>query len=234
MFVRPIENLTQDLRLAWRGLRRAKAFTAAAVMTLGVGIAGTTVMFALIQGVLLRPLPVHEQDQLLVAWKELRSSGFAHYPFGHTEIETVGAASQLLESVAGVTSHGVWPWVVDEEGASTYVNGALVTGGFFDVLGVEPILGRALTRADDVGRAEHVIVISHGLWQRRYGGALDVLGRRMTLGEQSFTIVGVMPRGLDYPTGVELWRTTDPCRPVVRSVTQRDRRSISSRGAGPA
>src|SRR5687768_2011021 len=98
-----VEQWWQDLRLAWRGLWTAKGFTVAAVLTLALGIAGTTVMFALIRGVLLRPLPVHEQDRLIVAWKEVRTSGSARYPFGNTEIESLAAASQLLESAAGVT-----------------------------------------------------------------------------------------------------------------------------------
>ncbi len=202
-----LEGLQHDTRLAWRGLWRAKADSGAVILILGLGIAGTTVMFTLIQGVLLRPLPVREQNRLIVAWKELRSSGIAHYPFGNVEIETVGEASQLLETVAGVDANGVGPEVISEDGASSYVKGALVTGGFFDVLGVEPILGRALTRADDVEGAERVIVISHGLWQRRWGSR-DVIGHRVTLAEQRFTIVGVMPPDVDYPSGVEVWRTT--------------------------
>ena len=94
-----------------------------------------------------------------------------------------------------------------EDGAASYVHGALVTGAYFEVLGINPFLGRALTRADDVAGAENVIVISHGLWKRRYGGARDTIGRRLTLGGTAFTIVGVMPPGLDYPSGVEVWRT---------------------------
>src|SRR5688500_17723521 len=128
----------QDLHLAGRGLWRAKTFTAAAVLTLALGIAGTTVMFALIQGVLLRPLPVREQDRLIVAWKEVRTAGSARYPFGDTEIEAVARASQLLESAAGVTRNGVGRTVLIDQGDSSYANVALVTGGFFDVLGVEP------------------------------------------------------------------------------------------------
>jgi putative ABC transport system permease protein len=201
-------SLKQDLRLACRGLYRAKAFTVAAVLTLALGIAGTTMMFALIQGVLLRPLPVLEPDRLLVAWKEVRSSGSAHYPFGNTEIEAVAEASQLLDNAAGVARHGVGRSVVVENGISTYVNDALVTGGFFDVLGVQPILGRTLTPADDVDGAENVLVISHGLWQRRYGASREAIGRRVMLSEQPFTIVGVMPPDIDYPSGVEVWRTT--------------------------
>ena len=93
-----LDALSQDLRLACRSLWRAKTFTGTAVLTLAFGIAGTTVMFALIQGVLLRPLPVRDQDRLIIAWKELRTSGSARYPFGNTEIEAVAEASQLLEN----------------------------------------------------------------------------------------------------------------------------------------
>lgn len=201
-----LEPLSQDFRTAWRALRRAKAFTAAAILTLTIGIAVTTVMFALIEGVLVRPLPVRDQDQLIVAWKELRASAFAHYPFGGTEVEAVAENSQLIERAAGVTSNGAGPWVAVEDGTASYVNGALVTGGFFEVLGIEPILGRALTKRDDLEGAEPVVVISHALWQRRYGRAPDVVGRKMRLGGIPFTIVGVMPLELSYPHGVELWR----------------------------
>lgn len=203
-----LDSLDQDLRFACRGLWRAKAFTGAAVLTLALGIAGTTVMFALIRGVLLRPLPVHEQDRLIVAWKEVRTSGSAQYPFGNTEIESVAEASQLLEKAAGVTRNGVARSVVVDNGVSSYANVARVTGGFFDVLGVKPILGRTLTLADEKDGAENVIVLSNGLWQRRYGASREVLGRRLVVGEQPFTIVGVMPPDLDYPSGVEVWRTT--------------------------
>jgi putative ABC transport system permease protein len=203
-----LDSLSQDLRLACRGLRRAKAFTVAAVLTLALGIAGTTVMFALIQGVLLRPLAVVQQDRLLVAWKEVRSAGSARYPFGNTEIESVAEASQLLENAAGVGRHGGFRGVVVENGVANYVTVSLVTGGFFDVLGVRPLLGRTLARTDDVDGAENVLVISHGLWQRRYGASREVIGRRIVLSDVSFTVVGVMPPDLDYPHGVEVWRLT--------------------------
>jgi putative ABC transport system permease protein len=202
-----LEALNQDLRIACRSLWRAKAFTAAATLTLALGITGITTMFAIVDGVLLRPLPVRAQDRLILAWKELRSSRFAHYPFGGPDVEAVVEASQLIERGAGVTSNGAVEWVAVEDGGASYVHGALVTGAYFDVLGVHPILGRTLTRADDVTGAENVIVISHALWKRRYGGSLGTLGRRMTLGGTAFTIVGVMPPGLDYPNDVAVWRT---------------------------
>ena len=107
-----------------------------------------------------------------------------------------------------MTRNGVGRTAMIDDGVSVYANVAEVTGGFFDVLGVQPVLGRALSPADDKEGAENVIVLSGGFWQRRYGASREVIGRRVTLDEQSFRIVGVMPADLDYPTGVEVWRTT--------------------------
>jgi putative ABC transport system permease protein len=197
-----------DFQWAVRGLWRARTFTAVAVLTFGVGMAGATVMLTLVQGVLLRPLPVRDQDRLVLAWKTLRSSGYAHYPFGDTEIESVVESSRLIESAAGVTTNGVSGWTFDDGAQAVYVNGALVTGAFFDVLGVTPLAGRTLTPSDDKEGSEDVLVISAGLWRRRYGASPGIIGRRITLEGRPFTIVGVIPPDVDYPRGVEAWRTT--------------------------
>ena len=199
------EQWRQDLQLAWRALRQARGFTATAVLALAMGIAGASVMFALIEGVLLRPLPVHEQDRLLVAWKELRSAGFAHYPFRMAEIDVLSREGRVFETAAAVDYNGAQPWVLVEDGSATFVQTAAITGDFFGVLGVKPLLGRALHRTDDRIGAENVIAISHGLWQRRYGGSRDVIGRALILRERRFTIVGVMPAGFEYPRGSEAW-----------------------------
>src|SRR3954454_17235402 len=97
-----LDALNQELAPACRSLCGAKTFTETAALTLALGIAGTTVMFALIEGVLLRPLPVREQERLLVAWMELRSTGLSHWPFQTRDIEVIRESSQLLEHVAGV------------------------------------------------------------------------------------------------------------------------------------
>jgi putative ABC transport system permease protein len=186
-----LDHWAHDIRMAARGLRRAKGFTSAAVLTLAIGIAGTTMMFALIQGVLLRPLPVREQERLIVAWNEVRATGSTHWPFRAQDIDVIRDESRVLESVAGVSYYG----------------GGVVTGDFFRVIGVEPILGRALNRGDDVMGAENVLLVTHGVWQRRYGGARGVIGQRMMVGETPFTIVGVMPRDFEGPPGVETWMT---------------------------
>jgi predicted permease len=202
-----LDHLWSDLRLAWRGLARARSFTLAAIVTLAVGIAGTTVMFSLVRGVLLRPLPVRDQDRLIVSWKELPATGFTHHPFDSVAIEAVSRDSRLFEAVAGVDANEAGRTVVNEDGASTYVNSATVTGGFFEVLGIDAALGRRLEPRDDVEGAESVVAISHGLWTRRYGQARDVIGRRIDIGGVRFAIVGVMPPDLEYPARVEIWRT---------------------------
>ena len=104
--------------------------------------------------------------------------------------------------------HAVQQWPVIDADTSGYVNGALVTGSFFDVLGTRPVIGRALSAADDEPGSERVIVISEGLWRRRYGASPSIIGRRVTIDELPFTIAGVMPADSDYPRGVEAWRST--------------------------
>ena len=99
------------------------------------------------------------------------------------------------------------PYLASENGLSSNVTGAAVTGGFFRVVGGNPVLGRALAPSDDVIGAENVLVITHRLWQRRYAGAPDAIGRRLTVSERPFTIVGVMPPDFEYPLGVEAWMT---------------------------
>src|SRR4030095_2807266 len=152
-----LDRWWQDLNSAWTGLSRSRAFSGAAVLTLTLGIAGVTVMFALVQGVLLRRWPVRDRARVVVPWKQLPASGFDHYPFGDAEVEDVARSSRLLESAAGVTRGGVSRWVALENGESSYLNGAVVTGGFFDVLGIGASLGRSLHPGDDLAGAERVI-----------------------------------------------------------------------------
>ena len=203
-----LAGLRDDVRDAWRGLRRAPAFSVAAIVTLAGGLAGAAAMSTLVRGVLLRPMPVRDQARLVVAWTALPGSGFTHHPFLGDAIETVAAASRLFEAVGGVDANGVGREVLVDGGSAEPVNGALVSGRFFDVLGAGAALGRTLRPADDLDGAEPVAVISHGLWQRRFGGAPDAVGRRVTLADRRFTIVGVMPPDVDFPAGVELWRAT--------------------------
>jgi len=205
-----IEPFVHDVRLACRGLWRSKGFTAAAVSTLAVGMAGVTAMFALIQGVLLRPLPMPAPDRIVTAWKEHPSTASARLPFHSAELALIrNAATHVFAAVAAVGYNEPSQSEIVDESSAAYINTARVSGDFFDVLGVPPFLGRALTRDDDTAGSEHVLVIAHGLWQRRYGGAVDVIGRRLTINDQRFTIVGVMPPDVEYPRGTDAWMTVE-------------------------
>src|SRR5690349_6363313 len=100
------DALPQDVRLTARGLWRARTFTVGAAMTLALGLAGVTIMFASTKAVLLDSLPIADQHQVILAWKELRAAGSARYPFGDTEIDAVARASRLIAQAAGVTRNG--------------------------------------------------------------------------------------------------------------------------------
>jgi len=215
-----IEAWRQEVRIAWRGLRRAKGFTTAAVLTLAVGMAGVTAMFALIQGVLLRPLPMTEPDRLVKVWKEHRSAGSAHWPFSSAEVTLIrDSATHVFSGVAAVGWNDPLQSEIVEESSAAYITTARVSGDFFDVLGVRAVLGRTLNRSDDTAGSEAVLVITHGLWQRRYGGAVDVIGRRLTIDDRRFAIVGVMPPDVEFPRGVDAWMTVEARVALTRNPT---------------
>lgn len=203
-----LDALRQELRLAWRHLARGRGGATAAVATLTLGIAAATAMFALVDGVLIRPLPVRDQSALSVAWRQPLGTSGTHVPFAAKEIDMLHRDSRTLQgAAAGVSWHGAGPFAVVEGGEATYLRVAPVTGTFFEVLGTPPVLGRALQPLDDVKGAARALVISHGAWQRRYGGSRDAIGRRLFINQQPFVVAGVMPPGLDYPRGAEAWAT---------------------------
>jgi predicted permease len=190
-------------------------------------MAGTISMFALIQGVLLSPLPVPDESRLFVGWRALPEAASRHWPFRAADLDLLRTASRLLNGVAGVGYDDPGQMSIVEQGTATFIQTARVTGEFFQVLGVRPILGRALTRQDDIAGAENVLVIAHRLWRRRYGGSHDVLGRRVFVSDQPFTIVGVMPPDVDHPRHVEAWMTvaamqTTAANPTFKAAMTRE------------
>jgi putative ABC transport system permease protein len=211
-----IEGWLQDVRYAWRGLSRAKTFTAAAIVTLSIGMAGTTVMFTLIQGVLLRPLPIPDEDRVIVSWQVPVAAVTAHVPYRGLDFESLVRESQLIESAAGIGYNGVWEHVWHDGTTPFPLQTTIVQGAFFRVAGVEAILGRTLSREDDREGAEQTVVISHRAWQRAFAGSPDVIGRRLAsdpvrddhrVPSRAFTVVGIMAADFEYPSGVEVWTT---------------------------
>lgn len=202
-----LDDLAQDGRYALRNLVRHPGFAMTAVLTLAIGLTGALSMAALIDGVLLRPLPVRAETELVVGWRGLPDAGARRWPFSAHDLELLRTRSRLLAGVAGVGYQGPATMPMADGGNAGYVRVARVTGEFFGVLGVEPLLGRALEPGDDATGAENVLVLGHAFWQARFGAAPDVLGRRVSVGGQRFTIVGVMPRDVDHPRRVEAWMT---------------------------
>jgi putative ABC transport system permease protein len=200
-------EFVQEARYAVRTLGRSPGFTAAAVLTLAIGLTGAVAMVTLINGVLLSPLPVKAEHELFVGWRGVPEVGARHWPYSAADLDLLRTESRTLAGVAGVGYNDPAAVPLTDNGEPGLIRAARVTGDFFRVLGVEPLLGRTLGLGDDVAGAENVLVLTHGLWQSRYGASPDVVGRRVTVGGQRFTIVGVMPRDVDHPRRVEAWMT---------------------------
>lgn len=201
--IRTIDSVSQDLRGALRGLRKSPGFTLVAVATLALGIGANTALFSIFNSLILRPLPVRDPGRLA-----LLTAGSWSYPIWK-EIE-----ARQAELFAGAFAWSSQRFDLSASGQSDVVDGAYVSGQLFDVLGVAAIRGRMITPADDGGAAPDgpVAVISHRLWQRRFAGASDVLGRPLTVERRPFTIVGVMPPGFFGP---DVGRMTDVMVPFA-------------------
>src|SRR5918998_5586619 len=126
-----MDALFGDLRYAFRSLRKNVGFAAVTVLTLALGIAGVTIMFGVVDGVLLRPLPLLEQERVVVAWKTDPAAQFPQIPFSHPAFREVSRHSRSFERIAAVDYSGSWPFTVQERGATALIKGGVVTGDFF-------------------------------------------------------------------------------------------------------
>jgi putative ABC transport system permease protein len=185
----PMSGFTQDVRYAIRTLLRAPGFAAVAIITLSLGIAATTIVYSLVDGILLRPLPVREADRIVVA-RELNPQGdiisvswpnFLDWKARQKSFENIAA---WRGQPANFTGLGEPQRIMVRE----------VTWNLFDVLGVQPVVGRGLNAADDAPGAPRVCLISYGFWQRVFGGDPSAVGRSITLDDRPVEIVGVLPR----------------------------------------
>ena len=197
------DEMFQDLRYSARMLLKNKAFTAVAVLSLALGIGANTAIFSVVSGVLLRPLPYQEPGRLAMLWK-------------------VNAKQNLYEDGASIPSFLDWraqSQTFADMAVYASVNSVFLTGGdepeqaravrasanLFPLLGVKPALGRAFS-FDEEERRERVVVLSYGLWQERFGGSPDVVGKTLEINGQNSQVIGVMPEGFYFPTKqAQLW-----------------------------
>jgi predicted permease len=200
-------DLALDVRQGIRSLRRHRGLTFAATVTLGLGTGAVLTMAGIVEHVLLRPLPVREQDRVLVSWGVFQSSGFGHVPLTHSTMRALAERTRVFERLAGVDYNGVWADVGRVGDRAVPQRIGVVTGDLFSTLGVAPLLGRTLSAEDDRVGAAPVAVLSEGLWQRRFGRDSAVLGKPFEITNGTFTIVGVAPGDFDLPRGSEAWVT---------------------------
>ena len=197
-----LETLVRDTRHAIRGLRRTPAFTAAVVLTLALGIGANTAVFAVIDGILIQPLPYPQAEALVGVW---------HTAPGVPGAGTMGVTPSMYftygEENKTFEHFGVWrtgdasvTGTVDPE----LLRVLLVTHGLLDAVGVQPLLGRWFSRADDTPGSAETVMLTYGYWQRRFGGDRSILGRTLTIESRPRAVIGVMPEDFSFRSDPEL------------------------------
>jgi putative ABC transport system permease protein len=200
-----------DLRYAWRSLRKSPGYTALCLTALALGIGANGAIFSLVETVMLRPLPYPEPDRLMVAHMTIEGGPSAAdspeiVTWSHPKLQAFLGAQRAFSAVGAFADESV---NLTGGGEPERLQIEIVTPGYFSVLGVEPVLGRGLTAADDAADAPLVAVVSEGLWQRRFGGSTDIVDRTLQIDKALVTVVGVLPRGFAGLTGqAELWIPT--------------------------
>jgi predicted permease len=204
-----MERLGQDIRIALRGFRRTPSFTMTAVLILTVGIGMAVAMFTVYDAVLVRNLPMPEQDRVIELYT-YQDDPKTDYYLLRGDLRNVASKSQTMRDVAGVAHWGAPGAPLLDGDRPLVINRAAVTGNFFDVLGARPYLGRFLRPSDELTGAAPVLVITYGTWRQYFAGDSAIVGRTLIEPYQrkSFEIIGVAPPGLDYPNGVGVWMPT--------------------------
>jgi predicted permease len=190
-----MSGFLQDARYAVRQLRKNNGFTAVAVITLALGIGANTAIYSIVNAVLLRPLPFLQPSRLALLHEGLPTVGFPRIGFSAPDLTMYQRAEKSFEGVAGYQSKD---FELSGAGEPERLTSARVTANLFSVLGVAPALGRAF-RAEEDRPGQHVALLSYRLWQSKFSGASDVVGRTVDLDRAPYTIVGVMPRGFQFP-----------------------------------
>jgi predicted permease len=203
-----LDELRQDAGYAVRALRTSPAFTLTALLTLALGVGANAAIFSVIRAVLLEPLPFADADRIVRVYHENPSNGLAKGTISEPDFLDWRRSSRMAETMGGF-------WYVDGlsgidltgTGNPERLSSTLVTDGFFETLGTRPLFGRTLVADDHVPGRNRVVVISHGLWTRRFGGDPSIVGSAVTLNQEAFEVVGVMPAAFTYPAGrrIDAW-----------------------------
>src|SRR5688572_21773112 len=201
-----MQTLWQDLRFGFRMLVKNPIFTLVAVVTLALGIGANTAIFSVVDAVLLRPLPYPEANRLVFLWSTMNAQGVPTAGSAIPDYQAWRDQSNSFEGLAGFYNGN---FNLSSDGnAPELVQGAYVSANLFPVLKVSPTLGRLFADEEEQYGRHRVVLLSHGLWERRFGGNREIVGQNIKLGGESYTVAGVMPQGLpffDNLPEVELW-----------------------------
>jgi len=195
------DDMFQDLRYGVRMLLKHPGFTAVAVLTLALGIGANTAIFSLVNAVLLRQLPFPDSHQLTVIWADNPGKpGLPQFPLANADVAELREQSQRFARLAAFS-----PGSADlaDGGNPERLGAAGVTAGFFETLGVTPLLGRTLTPEEEAHGGPLVVLISYRLWQQRFGGDPALLGKGITVNGDKRTVIGILPPDFDFPRGAE-------------------------------
>jgi putative ABC transport system permease protein len=199
-----MDRLLQDLRVALRALRRQPSFTLVAMVTLALGVGATTAIFSVVYGILLRPLPFPEPDRLVHLGQTARSAPAEPVDgsISHVNFLDWQRLSRTVSPMALYTGGRV---TVTQDGEADVLRSGLVTPDFFEVFQTALVMGRTFTADENRASGPRAIIIGYSLWQERFGGRSDVIGQTVEISGAPWPIVGVAPRGFDFPRDARLW-----------------------------
>ncbi len=182
--------LFRDIRYGFRMLLKARAFSGVAIISLALGIGANTAIFSVINALLIKSLPYSEPDGLVLVWGEELDEGSSRDQVSATDVADFRAQNSVFDDV---TTYGGWSATLMGEGEPERIQGMQVGDGYFSIMSGTPLLGRVFTPEEQQEGNDFVIVLGHALWQRRFAGDMDVVGRKVILSGRPYTVVGVMP-----------------------------------------
>ena len=193
--------MVNDIKYSVRNLLKNPGFAAVAIVTLSLGIAATTAIFSVVNGVLLRPLPFPDPDRVVQVWTTSKATPRDNH--AAADFLDLQRDNQTLSALAGYREDAITIATGDRD--PIHIGGSIVTADFFDVFGMPPISGRAITASADAGRGEPLVVISETLWTQEFGRDPSIVGRRVRVNTAPHTVVGVMPAEFKFPAGSRVW-----------------------------
>ncbi|MGH9747500.1 MAG: ABC transporter permease [Candidatus Acidiferrales bacterium] len=199
-----MQTLLQDLKYGLRMLAKSPAFTVVAVLTLALGIGASTAVFSIVNAVLLKPLPYPHADRVVFPWRQSPPGidlGYNEIPWGARTFQDFQHDINAFQDVGAFEAAG---FNLTGTGDPVRVDGVRASAGFFRTMGVAPALGRTFLDEEDHAGHDREVILGHGLWQRKFGGDPNVVGRNLELNGESYAVVGVMPSGFSFPRGEEM------------------------------